>query len=384
MKKFSEYATVVLFCGILFSLSILFVLIPDTAFSQHENRNLASFPTFNEDTFFSGEFASDLNVYFADQFPFRNAFVNLQARTELLLGKGENNGVLYSYNQLAVKDFNAYQSRMLITDNTDRIYLDTVKAQLNVLDQFSKTVKIPMATVLPGRTIDVCDNSFAYDRPDGDAVFEAMSALLSEDCGYIDSLSILRNRFDSGEYVTYKTDHHWTTLGAYYVYCEIMKEFGREDKIIPASNFRIECVENFSGTTAAKANFPFYEKDVLELWHLSDDESYAVTVDGIALDGFYARSYLDVADKYSVFLDGTHNVTEIRKTGEERDTLLIAKDSFANCLIPFLAREFDIVALNLRTNTNLSAAIETYSADALLIVYNVENIITSADLGNMK
>jgi hypothetical protein len=63
---------------------------------------------------------------------------------------------------------------------------------------------------------------------------------------------------------------------------------------------------------------------------------------------------------------------------------LIAKDSFANCLIPFLAREYDIVALNLRTNTALSAAVETYSADALLIVYNVENIITSADLGNLK
>lgn len=384
MKRFSEYATVVLFCLILFSLTILFVLIPDREFSEKENRDLASFPTFNKDTFFSGQFATDLNVYFADQFPFRNAFVNLQAGTELLLGKGENNGVLYSYDQLAVKDFNAYQSRMHITNNTDHIYLDTVKAQLNVLDKFAVSVHIPMATVLPGRTIDVCDNAFSYDRPDGDAVFEAMKDLLSEDCGYIDSLSILRERFDSGEYVTYKTDHHWTTLGAYYVYCEIMKEFGREDKIIPAKDFEIEYVENFSGTTAAKANFPFYSKDTLELWHLPDDDSYTVTVDGTALDGFYARSYLDASDKYSVFLDGTHNVTEIRKNGEDRDTLLIAKDSFANCLIPFLAREFDIVALNLRTNTNLTAAIETYSADALLIVYNVENIITSADLGNLK
>ena len=122
----------------------------------------------------------------------------------------------------------------------------------------------------------------------------------------------------------------------------------------------------------------------MELWHLPDDGEYTVTVDGEPLDGFYERSYLDVADKYSVFLDGTHNVTEIRKPGEERETLLIAKDSFANCLIPFLAREYDIVALNLRTNTALSAAVETYSADALLIVYNVENIITSADLGNLK
>ena len=384
MKKYSEYATVILFCMILFGLSALFLILPDKDFSQQENRDLAAFPTFNSETFFSGDFASDLNEYFADQFPFRNTFVNLQASAELLLGKGENNGVLYSYDQLAAKDFNAYQSRMLITKNTDRIYLDTVKAQLSVLNQFSQNVEIPMVTVLPGRTIDVCDNAFAYNRPDGDAVFDAMSALLSDTCGYVDSMSLLRDHFDSGEYVMYKTDHHWTTAGAYYVYIEIMTEVGREDRIIPKDFFEIEYVENFSGTTAAKANFPFYQKDVLEIWHLSDDQDYTVTVDGMTLDGFYARSYLNVSDKYSVFLDGTHNITEIRKNGEKRDTLLIAKDSFANCLIPFLAREFDIVALNLRTNANLSEAIKTYSANALLIVYNVENIITSADLGNLK
>ena len=384
MKKVSEYVTAISFCTILFALSILFVLFPDKEFSEHENRDLAQFPAFDGESFFSGEFATELNVYFADQFPFRNAFVNLRAGTELLLGKNENNGVLYSYGQLAVKDFNAYQSRMLITNDTDRIYLDTVKAQLQIVDRFAQTLEIPMVTILPGRTVDVCDDAFNYNRPDGDAVFDAMNALLSEDCGYIDTLSLLRNKFNSGEYVMYKTDHHWTTLGAYYAYCEIMKELGKEADIISKDAFEIEVVRDFSGTTAAKANFPFYQKDTLELWHLPDDGDYTVSVDGKPLDGFYARSYLEVSDKYSVFLDGTHNVTEIRKNGEERDTLLIAKDSFANSLIPFLAREFDIVALNLRTNTNLSEAIETYGADALLIVYNVENIITSADLGNLK
>lgn len=384
MKKFSEYATVVLFCGIILTLSVLFLALPDQAFSQQENRTLATAPSLNADSFFSGQFASDLNIYIADQFPFRNSFLQVRSFFELMLGKGENNGVLYSYDQLAVKEFDAYKSRMEITEDTDQIYLDTVKAQLEVLNRFSASLEIPMVTVLPGRTIDVCESAFAYERPDGDGVFEAMNALLDENAGYIDTLSLLRDLYDGGEYVMYKTDHHWTTLGAYYVYCEIMKELGKEDRIVAPDRFEKELIADFSGTTAAKGNFPVYARDSLELWHLPDDGEYTVTVDGEPLDGFYERSYLDVADKYSVFLDGTHNVTEIRKSGEERETLLIAKDSFANCLIPFLAREYDIVALNLRTNTALSAAVETYSADALLIVYNVENIITSADLGNLK
>lgn len=384
MYKRSELITVVSFCLIIAILSVLFVALPDKVFSEQENRNLEQAPELNKDSFFSGEFAKDTNVYFSDQFPFRDLFVKIKSFAELALLKGENNGVLYSENQLAVKDFNAYQSILNIVEDTDRIFLDSAEAQLKAIDTLGKNLDIPLVTVIPPRTIDIADSEFSYDRPDGDKIFDIMSETLGEESGYIDTLGILRPKYEQGEYVYYRTDHHWTTQGAYYIYCEIMNRLGRADKIIPESEFEIETVEDFSGTTAARANFPIYRKDTLEIWHLDDDTQYTVIADGEDIGGFYNRSYLEKSDKYSVFLDGTHGVTTIKKNGEERDTLLIAKDSFANCLIPFLAREFDIVALNLADSAFITAYAQTYEADAVLLVYNTENLITTGELGKLK
>lgn len=384
MKKYSEIISIILFCAIIASLSVSFVISKDIPFSEQENRELAQAPSLDRESFFSGEFGKEMNLYFSDQFPLRSLFVNIKSMTELAFLKGENNGVLFSQNQLAVKNFNSYQSRINITENTDRIYPETIKAQFLSVNALAEKLNIPLVTVIPPRTVDIADSVFKYDRPDGDTAFELMKDTLSEKTGYINTLDLLRPKYENGEYVYYRTDHHWTTLGAYYTYCEIMKNLGHGENIIPITDFEIEQVADFSGTTAARASFPFYEKDTLEIWHLSDENDYEVTVDGEKLDSFYSRDFLNKSDKYSVFLDGTHDITEIRKKGEERKTLLIAKDSFANCLIPFLAREFDIIALNLRTNTAISAFAENYSADAVLIVFNTENIITSADLGNVR
>ncbi|MBO5869757.1 MAG: hypothetical protein J6Q89_03300 [Clostridia bacterium] len=385
MFKKSELITVILFCFIIASLAIAFVVLPDREFSDQENRNLEQAPELNGENFFSGKFATQTNVYFSDQFPLRDIFVKIKSGVELAFQKGENNGVLYSKDQLAVKDFNAYRSRIHITEDTDRIYLDSVSAQLDSVNKLADNLTVPLVTVIPPRTVDIADSSFAYDRPDGDKVFDIMAETLSEKTGYLPTLQLLRPIYENGDYVYYRTDHHWTTEGAYIMYQEIMKQLGKGDKIIDRNEFEIEYIENFSGTTAARANFPFYKKDTIEIWHLPDDDEYEITADGESLDGFYNRDFIEKSDKYSLFLDGTHDTTVIKKKGEtDRKTLLIAKDSFANCLIPFLAREYDIVALNLATNTFVSAFANTYEADAVLIVFNTENVITTGHLGNLR
>ncbi len=385
MKKYLDLITVISFCVIILSLSVAFIIIPDKEFSQQENRTLAQAPEFNKENLFSGKFSKDATVYFADQFPLRDLFVKIKSGVELGFLKGENNGVLYGKNsQLAVKNFNSYKSILEITEDTDRIHGETVKLQLENIERLGNNLDIPFVTVIPPRTIDLAESAFDYKRPDGDLAFQLMNQTLSDKSGYIDVLTLLRPKYEQGEYVYYKTDHHWTTLGAYYTYCEIMKSFGKEDKIIPISDFEIEIVSDFSGTTASRGNFPFYQKDNLEIWHYEGEDQFEITADGERLDGFYNRDFLETNDKYGAFIDGTHNITTITKKGEERQTLIVAKDSFANCLIPFLAKDFDIIAVNLHTVTAISAMAENYNADGVLIIYNTENLITTGDLGKIK
>jgi len=384
LKRYAEKLLCALFCGTVALLALLFFFIPSSEFSETENRALKQRPNFSAELLFSGEYTANVNDYFADQFPLRNVFVKLKGASELALLKRENNGVLYGRRQLAVKEFDAYRSRIEISEDTDRIYLDSTKAQLTALHAFAEKVDIPMVTILPPRTVDVFDPLISYDRPDGDRLFAQMEETLPPDAGYVDLLELFRGKAAAGESVYYRTDHHWTTYGAYNAYCEIMRALGKQDEIIANERFEIEQIPDFSGTTAARAGVPLYEKDVLELWHLPDDGAYSVVADGVDVGGFYQREYLNGSDKYAAFLDGTHNLTTVTLEGDARQTLLIAKDSFANCLIPFLARHYNIVAVNLHTSTDLSALFEVYAPDALLVVCNAENLITTGDLGNLR
>lgn len=127
--------------------------------------------------------------------------------------------------------------------------------------------------------------------------------------------------------------------------------------------------------------------DRVEIWYRGNEADFAVTADGKALDSFYSLSRLSGIDHYALFLDGTHDVVTVRNTtGDARPTLLILRDAFF-LMAPFLA-QLCLVLLNLsstrRDFTDLSALADTYQADAVLLVYSVENLITANKLPRLR
>ena len=89
---------------------------------------------------------------------------------------------------------------------------------------------------------------------------------LFSDCNFVDLAGEMKTRFDAGEYVYYKTDHHWTTLGAYYAYCAVMEQYGLEP--YPLESFTREQVsDSFYGTTYSKGGFKFIAPDPIEYFH---------------------------------------------------------------------------------------------------------------------
>ena len=376
MKKFTSLATVIAFCLFLGGFAAAFFLLPARTFSEQENRRLAEAPSFGAEELFSGRFGEETNVYIADQFPLRDEFVTLKAAAELAMLKRANNGVLYTKDQLAVLEYDAYYSRTRITGNADGFYENAVAAMAKSRSADSAKAGIPCVTLVPPRTIDVAGKTFGLPGH-GDRLFAILEENFTPEAGFINLLPDMRAAYERGEYTVFRTDHHWTTAGAYSAYVKVMQKLGAAERTIPREAFSVEKTGGFSGTTAARANFPFYTPDVLEIWTLPDEAEYSVIADGKELGGFYSRERLRSSDKYSVFLDGTHAVTVItKKSGAPRKKLLVVKDSFANCLIPFLAREFDIVALDINTSASASAAAKEYGADAILYVCNAENVVS--------
>ncbi len=213
-------ATSALFAGIIFLFAIAFVLVPDTDFSEEENRSLTTFPKFTVDALLDGSFSSQINEYFADQFPARNSLVGIKSIAETVFGKGENNGVLLGKDgQLAVRLFGIYKSRLERVADMDYYAAENVVLSLEGLNAYAQTTDLPLATILPPRTIDVAASAFSYPTEISDSLHELIGETIVPETGYIDLLPLMREKYDSGEYVYLRTDHHWTTYGAYLAYC---------------------------------------------------------------------------------------------------------------------------------------------------------------------
>lgn len=386
MKKITHIINIVLFLAIIFGISAAFVIIPDKSYSENENRNLQTFPEFSiEKLFDEGKFSSEMNEYFADQFPMRDLFVNIKAMSELALLKGENDGVLIGEDGiLAVRTFSMFKDR-LTRVNSDMFYADTVKRQLGILNKFAENSSVPVHAVIPPRVIDVASDSFRYPDDISKSLIGTLDTVSPEIL--VPVHSALSQKHLEGEYVYYRTDHHWTTLGAYYAYVEIMRSFGMEDDIIEADEFNKQTVaDEFYGTTWSKSGFRFVGPDTMEFWSLGNEDQFTTTIGDVSFGGFYDVSYLETKDKYSAFISGTHDVTKVTKNGEtDRPVLLIPKDSFANSLVPFLAQHFDLVLVNMANRmTDITTYVTEYSADRVLFVWNLENLITNGNLGNIK
>ncbi len=389
MNRKLQIVTVVLFVAVLFSFSVGFWITPDRTFSEQENRSLRSFPKFTWKKLAQGAFGDEINDYFADQFPLRDLLVGLKGYSENTLLKGENNGVILGEDgQLLTRLFDMLQADGSIVPDTDVFDPATVEKAIDGINRAADASEIPFSVLLTGRVIDVAISSTSYPPVFGDALLEQLRLGIKDSADYIETVPMFREKYDAGEYVYYKTDHHWTTLGAYYAYVEIMKSFGMESEILPMSAFEREVVStDFYGTAWSAGGMKFVSPDEIEFWTLGNESEFTVTADGRELSGFYNEAYLEKKDQYSAFLDGTHDVVTITKDGEDRPVLLLLKDSFANSLAPFLAQHFDLVLLNLssrRDFTDVTTLAKDYQADRALIVYTVENVVTADKLSKLR
>ena len=393
MKKKINLTITVLFLVMIFGFGITFWVLPDAEFSPEENRTLQTFPSLSAEDWLDGKVSTRLIQYYSDQFPLRDLWLNLHALGELGMGRGESNGVLLGKNgQLAVRRFDAYLSLTERLEDTDHYHPAHVQQGLDALVELDKTLAvadIPLCVLLAPRTIDVTIADFGYPADLTGRLDQTIQATLGEaGVNSVELLETFRAMHSRGEYMYYRTDHHWTTQGAYTAYAAVMESWGMGNEILPKEYFTVRMIPNFYGTTHSRSGMLFVLPDTLEIWEAADgsDSHFTVTDEKgkiIIESGFISEKYLSEKDKYGAFLDGTHSVLlitnrEATTRGEPRPRLLLARDSFANSMVPFLARHFDICMVNLSGGkTNISELAAEYGCTRVLVVCNRENLITS-------
>ena len=303
-KDRKEALCCLLFLAALAGFWIADALCPDKVYSKWEKRLLAQKPDAAMADILNGNYSAAYEEWLTDQFPARDWWVSIKTRCELFQGKKELQGVyigkdgyLFSENTQTA-DWDAIQAQMEKQLGSGRVSRIHVPAAGAVLAE-----QMPDGLSFPARRDEVWRNLYAHRE----------------------------------EYLYYRTDHHWTMLGAYYAYEAWAK--GRGYEPVPLKDMERQTLkDDFLGTHYGKIHYA-EKADVIELYDPEVACSVAYDLGEAEADGLYQRRHLDTEDAYRFFLDGNHGVTQI-ETGRGEGHLVVLKDSFANCFVPFLTSHY--------------------------------------------
>lgn len=366
MTKAYSRAVTALFCLFLGGLLVWHVLLPDRDRSEVENRTLAQKPEFSWAALKDGSYTAAVEEYFADQFPLRDEWTGLKARAEQLIGKHLFNGVYLCGDTLISK----------VEAPSDGLE----EKNLGYVAQLADKTEAPVYLGLIPSAAEVWSDLL----PQGAENFDQAAYLdRAAELGLpmVDFLGALEAH--AGEPVFYRTDHHWTTLGAFYGANAVLEAMGKEP--LSQGDFIPETVtEDFNGTLYSTSGVHWLTPDTMEFW--VEDAGLGITSwrTGAPEPGvLYDRSYLEQKDKYSAFLGGNQPLCVIRnEAAAGQGKLLLIRDSYSDALAPFLVQRFEEV--HLLDARYYRAPASAYAADngidAVAVVYSVPNFITDRNL----
>ena len=175
----------------------------------------------------------------------------------------------------------------------------------------------------------------------------------------------------------YRTDHHWTSDGARLAYLELARAASLPGD---TDGFERRLLSNrFQGTLSAVSGFRMNQSE--DLWaYIPGDGTPQTVVTWVSENrrsaSLYREESLDTRDKYAVFLGGNFPQIRIETTVNNGRALLILKDSYANCLIPFLTTGYQkLVVVDPRYFTgDLEVLMEAEGVNEVLILYNAETL----------
>ncbi len=438
--------TVFLFVTLIIVTCLLFFIAPKKDYSVVEKRNLTPFPEFSFSSLFDGSYTDNITKYVSDNFVLREKLVSLSSEIENLRGIRIDGVKLYSDDANAIintpdsideplkqiKKLHLGQETPLLGEEM-KATIDFFKDLKNIdiyegLDEAEITGQQAGPLFLVGKTaleifygnstiaqdyVNIINNyrlSIPSDvnvyslvvpthiefglpekyknevgKPQKPFIDEIYSSLDSSVIT-VDAYSKIQEAYKNNEYLYFRSDHHWTALGAYRAY----QAFAESALFTPTplTSFEQRKVDEFLGTFYSST----YDKNLKEnpdsvLFYAPKNE-YNVTnyrengIDTYAGTLVY-KKVSDISHGYLVFMGGDIPLSVIETDANTKRSLLVFKESYGNAFVPFLTSNFDkIYVADIRTFP--FNAISFVSDNNITDVLFLNNVITSSSPPRIK
>ena len=359
----------------LFLVLLVNIIVPDREQSDQENRMLDTMPKLSLTGVLYGDFMEQWESYMSDQFAGRNLLRGLKVKLDRLGGSRMENGVIIG------KDGQLFEDIAVPDDELFKDNINAVKSFAEMYPDIPTTVML-----IPDAACILSDSLPAFATvEDQSQMFSMVEHGLGDSVSWVDAYSALNKH--KTEKLYYKTDHHWTTQAAFYVFQEAAAGLGIEGDVSD-DYVSYTVTDSFNGVLASKSGAGLDEKEQIDIYvpTAGDDDVIVNYVDEAKKrTSLYDSSKLETRDKYGVFFGGNTSVMDIRTMSTSSQRLLVVKDSFADCFIPFLTpyyREIVVVDPRYYSGT-LEDIMETYRITDALILYSGNTFMTDNNISGV-
>lgn len=373
MNKKQSWNMILLFCIMIFGFFAATLLTPQKEYSETENRTLSRRPKLTLSSLLDGSFEEDYESYLTDQFVLRDQWIGLKTDVERLMLQQESKDIYFAEDDYLIEKH---------TGTFTAAQAETNIQQLSAfLDQYQEKFGGRMSVMIVPNAVSVLSDKLpAWASPYDEKEYLSQVEAVVPEKSWFDVSSVLESHQE--EEIFYRTDHHWKTLAAFYTYQAWAEQQGLQ---VPSEDeFDIQTVtEEFEGTIQSRLGITA-RKDSIQLYLQKDDPFYTVQLEEGQEPEYSLYDYtkLDTKDKYGIYFGGNHALVRIQTKAETGRNILIIKDSYANCFVPFLLEEYDrIDLLDVRYyNQKLSELIDSGDYTDLLFLYNAAGFAEDTSL----
>lgn len=311
---------------------VLNLLAPDREYSSAEKRSLAAFPELRLSRVLDGSFMEQFDAYETDQFVGRDMWMVLKTGVERLTGKNESQGVYLCDDGYLMERFDEPDAALM--EKTAQAVLD-FHSRFEGADTYFLLVPNSIsveAELLPDYALTADQNAYI------DRFYEA----LGEHVRTLDVRALFQEKKEEVQ-LYYRTDHHWTTDAAYEAFLSVADEMG-----LVTDSYQSGIVTNtFNGSLTSESGFFAAALDSIRVYLPEKPVDYVVTYveEQKRTVTCYQTDCLEGDDPYQLFFGGNHPQIKIDTDADTDRTLLVLKDSYANCFIPFLLSSFKQITI---------------------------------------
>ena len=367
MKKYYRVYIIFTF-GMIAVLGLFSVLLPEKGYSENENRYLEQFPKVTVKNVLSGDYQNKFEESFSDQFLGRDIWMKASTTVKRAAGFQEVSGVYLGKSGY-------YITKTTQEDIDQKQYLQN----LRYVEYLGKTCGKTASTILVPSPGTILKDKIPNHAPfyDADAMYHEAETVLKM-AKNIDVRSELKEYAKQNQ-VYYCTDHHWTLLGAYAAY----SAYSDTNQMLKHTYgyFAVKKItEDFLGTSYSKVMPVNAKKDMM--YAATNVPQATVLYDGVEGNSIYDVEKLTQKDKYAYFFGGNYGEAVITMNEEPKKKLLVVKDSYANCFVPFLMESFDqITMIDLRYyKKSVQKLLQENNYEQVLVLYEMSNFAQDTNL----